>query len=185
MTEEDHRDFRIAMRMIKMESTELGMRRLLELAKSGDAHADVAIGLVYERGLAPYAVDFALALEHYERAAINCGAVEALLGVGRISMAGPGELRDYEKAAASYTSASTVDPCPEAWLGLGAIYLNGLGRPVDLERADAAFEKASLQGSFLGFTGRAQVAWKRRQYVRSVRLRIRAIREGLAHTDEE
>lgn len=177
-------EFQQAISMLSHGSVDLGVQKLAGLAKQGDCHADAALGVVFEFGKGHLAPDQHQALEHYERS-ISCGSLEGWLGIGRICLRGPSELRDVERALECFTKVAISADLPQAWLAIGEINLHGHGVQIDLDKASAAFERAADLGNVHGFLGLARVALKKGQLVRSMKFRgiaflraMRAFRSG-------
>ncbi len=122
-------------------------------AAQGDAPANVALGLMYEKGLG-VRPDIGAALVHYSAAAVK-GSADAQLALGRIAVEGAGVYPDFERAAGWFRLAAAGGD-PRADVRLGLMLADGIGVRKDLIAAASHFAKAAAKGDrdglfYLGF----------------------------------
>ncbi len=114
--------------------------RVYVMANEGDATAQTALGLLYERGLG-VAPDPAAALLWYRRAAEQGDALAAF-HIGSLYERGAGVERDYVAAAEWYQRASDQGNA-SAQAALAYLYDRGLGVARDFSEAEALYSQAS------------------------------------------
>jgi TPR repeat protein len=175
----DQAKYQHAISMLKNESLDLAVRKLQILSKEGDGHADAVLGALFEFGRGEIAVDKGKALSCYERSVASVGSLQGWMGIGRISLNGPPELRDYGRALECFSLVANQSNYPQAWLALGEIYMRGFGAKQDLEVAASCFQKAADLGNVFGYTGLARVAAKQRKMMRSIKYRAVAVIKAL------
>lgn len=178
-TQSDQDRYQHAISMLKSDSLILAVQKLQNLSKSGDGHADAVLGALFEFGKGEIAADKVKALACYERSVASVGSLQGWMGIGRISLVGPLELRDYSKALECFSLVADKSDYPQAWLALGEIYMRGEGCEQDLEAAANCFQRAARLGNIFGYTGLARVAAKQRKMARSIWYRIIAIMKAL------
>jgi TPR repeat protein len=116
---------------------------LLAKAKAGDAHAQLAIGQVYEEGIA-VPQDYAQAASWFQKAA-DQDLAKAQDELGFLYHTGNGVAQDDTKAAAWFRRAANQN-LASAELHLGLLYDHGEGVPQDFAQAAGWYRKAALQG---------------------------------------
>lgn len=94
------------------------------------------------------------------------------MGIGRMSLCGPAELRDYGRALECFTLVANQSDYPQAWLALGEINMHGFGVKQDLDAAASCFQRAADLGNVFGYTGLARIAARQRKVLRSFKFRI-------------
>jgi len=112
---------------------------LADLAEAGDADAEVALGLLYERGDG-VAADPARAAAHYRRAA-EAGNTLGQIALGDLYARGLGVARGDAEAAGWYRRAAEQGDA-SAQLKLGQFYEVGRGVPQDYAEAARWYERA-------------------------------------------
>jgi len=116
--------------------------RVFAMANEGDATAQAALGLLYERGLG-VSLDSAKALIWYRRAAKQGDAL-AMFHIGSLYERGAGVARDYVAASEWYQRASDAGNA-SAQAALAYLYDRGLGVERDFSEAEALYSRASAQ----------------------------------------
>jgi len=116
--------------------------RVFVMAKEGDATAQTALGLLYERGLG-LSSDPSTALIWYRRAA-DQGDALAMFHIGSLYERGAGVARDYGIAAEWYHQASDAGNA-SAQAALAYLYDRGLGVTRNFSEAEALYSRASAQ----------------------------------------
>ena len=152
------------------------------LIAEGYWHAYTIVGLIYERQY-----DFAKALDAYKFGAETVGAVEAWLGVARISMClSP---PDYAEALACYQHLANEGNEMIAWLMLGVIYQQGYGVNVDFEISERCLKRAAVQGSVPASVHLARISSMNGRRVRGFIIltmaRVKAMAIALDNIDDE
>ncbi|NZA25286.1 sel1 repeat family protein [Luteimonas sp. SJ-92] len=170
-----------AIAMLQNGSVDIAIKKLESLSKCGDGHADGVLGALYEFGVASVQPDIPAALSLYERSIRKSDSLESWMGIGRITMHGPPEVRDYARAFECFSLAADSCNYAPAWVALGEIHLRGLGREKNLDAAEQCFRNAVNTGNTLGYPGLARVAFERRRIIESLKYRmvgaLKAIRE--------
>lgn len=116
------------------------VEQVIDLAHNGDAAAQVALGMMYERGL-EVRHDNRLALRWYRRAADQGNALAAF-HIGSLYERGVGVSRDYNRAAKWYGRAA-VAGSDAAQAALAYLYERGLGVDRNFARAEALYDVAA------------------------------------------
>ena len=116
--------------------------RVFVMANEGDATAQTALGLLYERGLG-VSPDPATALIWYRRAGEQGDAL-AMFHIGSLYERGAGVTRDYVAAAEWYQRASEAGNA-SAQAALAYLYDRGLGVTRNFSEAEALYSRASAQ----------------------------------------
>ena len=168
-----------AISMLKNDSLELAVKKLQLLSRHGDGHADAVLGAIFEFGRGEVAVDIGKALACYERSVASVGSLQGLMGIGRISLNGPRDLRDYDRAFECFSLVADQSDYPQAWLALGDLHMCGLGREQDFKAATSCFQRAADLGNIFGYTGLARVAAKQGKLMRSIKYRVVAALKAL------
>jgi len=116
--------------------------RVFVMANEGDATAQTALGLLYERGLG-VSPNPATSLIWYRRAAKQGDAL-AMFHIGSLYERGAGVARDYVAAAKWYQRASDTGNA-SAQAALAYLYDRGLGVTRNFSEAEALYSRASAQ----------------------------------------
>ncbi len=115
---------------------------LLPLAEQGQGQAQLAVSLLYERGLG-VDQDIDKAMYWYEKAALRGDPViQNELGLKYFN--GDGVARDYDKAATWWLKAAARDHV-EAQYGLALMYVNGTGFTKNMVMAMKWLDKAAVR----------------------------------------
>ncbi|MGH7181803.1 MAG: trypsin-like peptidase domain-containing protein, partial [Nitrospiraceae bacterium] len=120
-------------------STEKSFVELEKLADSGDADAQVNLGVLYANGQG-VPKDYAQASQWWEKAAAQ-GYPPAQVNLGWLYY----HIQDYVRARQWWRKAAAHGYAP-AQFGLGQLYANGQGVPKDYAQASQWWEKAAAQG---------------------------------------
>lgn len=124
-------------------TTALTPATLKNQAENGDAAAQAALGMNYERGLSGFPEDFAKAAAWYCKAAEQ-GHAMAQLSIGIAYNQGQGVPQDYAQAAFWWRKAAEQG-IGQAQSNLGVLYFNGQGVPQDNAQAAFWYRKAADQ----------------------------------------
>jgi TPR repeat protein len=115
-------------------------------AKSGDAEAQVKLGIAYAHRVP---ADYVTALPWFEKAAKQ-GHAGGQFCCGSIYLGNVGVPQDYTKAF-YWLEQSARNGNVAAQFQLGTLYYNGVGIPVNYPMALFWFEKAALQGKLMAY----------------------------------
>jgi hypothetical protein len=118
--------------------------RVFSMAEEGDATAQTALGLMYERGLGVSA-DLDRALDWYRKAAVQ-GDPLAAFHLGSLYERGEGVEPDYRLAALWYQRAAAKGN-DAAQAALAYLYERGLGVDRNFRHAEALYGQAAEQWS--------------------------------------
>jgi len=112
-------------------------------ADSGDADAQVNLGLLYGKGEG-VPQDFAQARQWYEKAATQ-GNAQAQVNLGEMYARSEGVPQDYDKAM-EWIQKAAAQGHARAQVDLGEMYADGWGVPKDAAKAVEWYQKAAAQG---------------------------------------
>src|SRR2546426_1549036 len=112
-------------------------------ADSGDADAQVNLGLLYAKGEG-VPQDFAQARQWYEKAATQ-GNAQAQVNLGEMYARSEGVPQDYDKAMEWFQKAAAQGDA-DGQVRLGRMYAKGEGVPKDAAKAVEWYQKAAVQG---------------------------------------
>ena len=115
-------------------------------AAAGDAAAQIALGLVYDKGDKDAGVlqDRRKAAEWFQKAAAQ-GVVEAQFNLGTMYEAGIGVRKD-EKKALEWFAKAAGQGFADAQFNLANMYATGRGTEKNLSRAITWYDRAGVQG---------------------------------------
>jgi uncharacterized protein len=116
----------------------------IESAKSGDAHAQHGLGMLYELGQGVPKVDAKAAAEWYQKAAAQNYA-PAINNLARLYADGRGVTQDLPKAIELWSRAAEAGNTT-AHFNLGLQYANGSGVPKDMKKAAEHLLQAAESG---------------------------------------
>src|SRR5437016_449937 len=112
-------------------------------ADSGDADAQVNLGLLYAKGEG-VPQDFAQALQWWQKAAAQ-GDAQAQVNLGLLYAKGEGVPQNFAQARQWYEKAATQGNA-QAQVNLGEMYARSEGVPQDYDKAMEWIQKAAAQG---------------------------------------
>src|SRR5438105_9430600 len=112
-------------------------------ADSGNADAQVNLGLLYAKGEG-VPKDFAQARQWYEKAATQ-GNAQAQVNLGEMYARSEGVPQDYDKAM-EWIQKAAAQGHARAQVDLGEMYADGWGVPKDAAKAVEWYQKAAVQG---------------------------------------
>ena len=115
-------------------------------AAAGDANAQIALGLVYDKGDKNAGVlqDRRKAAEWFQKAAAQ-GVAEAQFNLGTMYEVGAGVKKDEKKALEWFEKAATQG-FADAQFNLANMYATGRGTEKNLSRAITWYDRAGVQG---------------------------------------
>src|SRR2546428_9247682 len=113
-------------------------------ADSGDADAQVNLGLLYGKGEG-VPQDFAQARQWWQKAAAQ-GDAQAQVNLGLLYAKGEGVPQDFAQAR-QWLEKAAAQGNAQAQVGRGLLYANGEGVPQDFAQARQWYEKAATQGN--------------------------------------
>ena len=120
-------------------STEKSFVELKKRADSGDADAQVNLGVLYANGQG-VPIDYAQAIQWWDKGAAQ-GYPPAQINLGWLYY----HIQDYVRARQWWKKAAAQGHAP-AQFGLGVLYEKGQGVPIDYAQASQWWDKAAAQG---------------------------------------
>jgi TPR repeat protein len=152
---------------------------LTQLIDEGCDEAYYYAGRIYEEGGNGVQRDLAKAIFYYEKSTQEYGSVEGCLALGRLHYFGIGVVQDYRKAfewlsrIADKTNNGRGHGV--AQMMLGEMYAFGHGVQQNFAAAREYFQKAADQGYVFALSALSTLEWKSGNYLKSAKLRIKAI----------
>lgn len=149
--------------------------RIVALIDEGCDEAYYFAGCIYEEGGRGVERDLDKARFYYEKSVDEFGYVEGYLALGRFYYFGIGVPQDYKKALDLFCVVADKKNNGVAQMMIGQMYAFGHGVQQDSWIAHEYYQKAADQGYVFPLSALSALEWRAGNYLRSVKLRIRAI----------
>jgi TPR repeat protein len=125
------------------------IREITAKAESGDISAQVALGIIYERGLMGADQDCRIAVRWFSAAA-KLGDAFAQRSLAQLLSTGRGAIADYSTAFDLFVRAAEQGDA-SAMVDLGEMYFQGIGTPRNYRAAFKCFGRARRAGYSIAY----------------------------------